>query len=98
MSKIGKYKLGKTLGEGWNSQVKVATDTETNKSYAMKLMYVEDAEDQEDFDLSLFLTLMNNEVERLEKLPKHNNIINLVEYNWKGVLTTSKGVEKEVLY
>lgn len=61
-------------------------------------MYVEDAEDQEDFDLSLFLTLMNNEVERLEKLPRHDSIISLVEYNWKGILTTSKGHEKEVLY
>lgn len=80
------------------SRVKVATDTETGKSYAMKLMFVEDAEDQEDFDLSLFLTLMNNEVERLEKLPIHNNIISLIEYDWKGVYTTSKGVEKEVLY
>jgi serine/threonine protein kinase len=79
-------------------RVKVATDTETNKTYAMKLMYVEDAEDQEDFDLSLFLTLMNNEVERLEKLPAHENIISLVEYNWKGILKTSKGAEKEVLY
>ena len=64
----------------------------------MKLMFVEDAEDQPDFDLSLFLTLMNNEVERLEKLPQHNNIISLIEYNWKGVLTTSKGSQKEVLY
>ena len=64
----------------------------------MKLMFVEDAEDQEDFDLSLFLTLMNNEVERLEKLPKHENIISLVEYNWKGILTNKKGQEKEVLY
>lgn len=71
---------------------------ETGKSYAMKLMFVEDAEDQEDFDLSLFLTLMNNEVERLERLPRHPNIISLVEYDWKGVLQTSKGQEKEVLY
>lgn len=64
----------------------------------MKLMFVEDAENQEDFDLSLFLTLMNNEVERLEKLPKCDNIIQLVEYNWKGVMTNSKGQEKDVLY
>ena len=51
---------------------------ETGKAYTMKLMLVEDAEDQKDFDLSLFLTLMNNEVERLEKLPVHQNIITLV--------------------
>ncbi len=78
--------------------MKVATDMETGKAYAMKLMFVEDAEDQEDFDLSLFLTLMNNEVERLEKLPAHGSIISLVEYDWKGVLKTSKGQEKDVLY
>lgn len=94
---IGKYKLGKTLGEGWNSKVKVAVDAETAKSYAMKIMYVEDAENQEDFDISLFLTLMNNEVERLEKLPKHDNIIQLIEYNWKGIMKSGHK-EKEVLY
>lgn len=64
----------------------------------MKIMYKEDAEEQEDFNLSLFLTLMNNEVERLEKLPKHDNIIQLIEYDWKGVMTKSKGSSKEVLY
>ena len=61
-------------------------------------MFVEDAEGQEDFDLSLFLTLMNNEVERLEKLPKCDSIIHLVEYDWKGVMKQSDGCEKEVLY
>lgn len=64
----------------------------------MKIMFVEDAEEQEDFDLSLFLTLMTNEVERLEAIPKHPNIINMVEYNWKGVLEKSSGSTKEVLY
>jgi serine/threonine protein kinase len=64
----------------------------------MKLMFVEDAEDQEDFDLSLFLTLMNNEVERLEKLPKCDNIVQLIEYDWKGIMKKSDGSEKEVLY
>jgi serine/threonine protein kinase len=64
----------------------------------MKLMFAEDAEGQDDFDLSLFLTLMNNEVERLEKIPKHENIITLVEYNWGGILKTKKGEEKGVLY
>lgn len=61
-------------------------------------MFVEDAEDQEDFDLSLFLTLMNNEVERLEKLPQWENIVQLIEYNWKGIMKKSDGTEKEVLY
>lgn len=78
--------------------MRVATHCETGKAYAMKLMFVEDAEDQEDFDLSLFLTLMNNEVERLEKLPKCDNIVSLIEYDWKGVMRKSDGSEKEVLY
>jgi serine/threonine protein kinase len=64
----------------------------------MKLMFAEDAEGQDDFDLSLFLTLMNNEVERLENIPPHENVITLVEYNWKGTLVTRKGDEKDVLY
>ena len=63
----------------------------------MKLMYVEDAEDQDDFDLRLFLILMNNEVEKLQKLPSHQNIIQLIDYNWEGKLMLSSGVEKEVL-
>lgn len=79
-------------------RVKIATDEDTGLKYAMKIMYKEDAEEQEDFNLSLFLTLMNNEVERLEKLPKHDNIIQLIEYDWKGVMTKSKGSSKEVLY
>jgi serine/threonine protein kinase len=79
-------------------RVRVATNTDTGKSYAMKLMFAEDAEGQDDFDLSLFLTLMNNEVERLENIPKHENVITLVEYNWNGILVSRKGDKKDVLY
>ena len=53
--------------------------------YAIKIMNKEDAENQEEFDLSLFLTLMNNEVGKLKDLPLHPNIINLIEYNWEGI-------------
>lgn len=59
----------------------MVVDTETGKEYAMKIMYVEDAEEQEDFDVRLFLVLMNNEVERLAKLPVHENIIQLIDHN-----------------
>jgi hypothetical protein len=31
MAKIGKYELGKTLGAGYSSKVKFATDTETGE-------------------------------------------------------------------
>ena len=41
---------------------------------------------------------MNNEVEMLKDLPKHENVINMVEFNWNGIMKRSKGSEKEVLY
>lgn len=63
----------------------------------MKLMYTEDADDQEDFDLRLFLVLMGNEVQKLQKLPKHKNIIQLVDYNWEGKLLSTSGNTKDVL-
>lgn len=49
--------------------------TEDGTRYAIKYMNKEDAENQEDFDLSLFLTLMDNEVDKLKDLPKHPNVI-----------------------
>ena len=61
-------------------------------------MNKEDAENQDEFDLSLFLTLMNNEVGKLKDLPAHPNIINLIEYNWEGIQTKDNGHEWEVLY
>jgi serine/threonine protein kinase len=78
-------------------RVKIAIDTETNKKYAMKLMYTEDAEDQEEFDLRLFLVLMGNEVQKLKNLPSHSNIIQLVDYNWEGKLVQRSGISKDVL-
>lgn len=63
----------------------------------MKIMYVEDAEEQEDFDIRLFLILMSNEVEKLAKLPVHKNIIQLIDYNWESKLVTKPGLEKPVL-
>jgi serine/threonine protein kinase len=63
----------------------------------MKLMYTEDAEDQEEFDLRLFLVLMGNEVQKLKKLPSHSNIIQLVDYNWEGKLIQKSGITKDVL-
>lgn len=80
-----------------HNRVKVAVDDD-GKKYAIKIMNKEDAEDQEDFDLSLFLTLMNNEVGRLKDLPPHENIIQLIDYNWEGVQVKKPGVERDVLY
>ena len=47
-------------------------------------MYKDDAVGKADYDINLFITLMNNEVQAMKDLPKHDNIINLVEYNWEG--------------
>lgn len=63
----------------------------------MKIMYTEDAEDQEEFDLRLFLILMGNEVQKLKKLPEHSNIIQLIDYDWESKLVQKSGVEKDVL-
>lgn len=64
----------------------------------MKIMKKEDAENQEEFNLQLFITLMSNEVGKLKDLPKHPNIIQLIEYNWDGVQTTSSNYNIDILY
>ena len=61
-------------------------------------MKKEDAENQQDFDFNLFITLMNNEVTRLKELPPHPNIIQLSDYKWDAIQTSSKGFSKEILY
>lgn len=48
-------------------------------------MKKEDAENQEDFNLQLFITLLSNEVGKLKELPNHPNIIELIEYSWDAV-------------
>lgn len=78
-------------------RVKVAEDDESKK-FACKIMNKEDAENQDTFDLSLFMTLMNNEVGKLKNLPVHPNVIQLIEYNWEGVQVKPNGSEKEVLF
>jgi serine/threonine protein kinase len=78
--------------------VKLAIHEETKKQYAMKIMYRDVAESSEEFDVDLFITLLNNEVIHLKDIPMHENIIGLVEYNWNGKLIKSNGKTKEVLY
>lgn len=64
----------------------------------MKIMKKEDAENQEDFNLQLFITLLSNEVGKLKDLPNHPNIIQLIEYSWDGVQVSSSGFSKDILY
>ncbi len=61
-------------------------------------MYKEDAKDQEEFDVDLFVMLMSNEVDLLKKVPSHPNIIKLIEFNDSGKLVRSSGREADVLY
>jgi len=71
-----------------NHRVKIAEDEDTKQKYAMKIMKKEDAENKEGFNIDLFVTLMSNEVGKLRDLPKHPNIIELVEFNWDGIQTS----------
>jgi len=41
---------------------------------------------------------MSNEVGKLKDLPTHPNIIQLVEYDWEGVQTTTNGKSFDILY
>ena len=38
VKKVGKYELGRTLGEGTFGKVKYALDTETNEAVAIKVL------------------------------------------------------------
>lgn len=38
VKKVGKYELGRTLGEGTFGKVKYAIDTETNQAVAIKVL------------------------------------------------------------
>jgi serine/threonine protein kinase len=79
-------------------RVKLAIHQETKKQYAMKIMYRDVAESSDEFDVDLFITLLNNEVIHLKDIPMHDNIIGMVEYSWSGKLVKSSGKSKDVLY
>ena len=73
-SKLGKYKLVRTLGKGAFSKVKLAIDEEDGQHYAIKLHRANDP----NFDPST-VALVTNEVNAIRKL-KHPNIINVIEF------------------
>ena len=78
-SKLGKYTLVRTLGNGANSKVKLGVDEATGKVYAVKIMKrAETAEDRK------ILELVVTEVKTMSEL-SHPNIVNLVEYKNDGV-------------
>jgi len=70
-ARLDKYTLLKTLGCGYNSKVKLGQDTETGKTYAIKIIRLSHPK--------LDLKLIKKEIEVLSKL-KHPHIVNLVDF------------------
>lgn len=70
--KIGRYELGKTLGTGNFSKVKVGTDTETGETWAIKII------DKEQLTKERMEEQLKREIALMKKL-KHPNIVQLKE-------------------
>jgi serine/threonine protein kinase len=73
-SKLGKYHLLSTLGQGGFSKVKLAKNSDDHKHYAIKIHKVNDPK----FDKSC-VEIIETEVKAMSKL-NHPNIVNIVEY------------------
>jgi tRNA A-37 threonylcarbamoyl transferase component Bud32 len=70
--KVGKYALGKTLGQGTFGKVKFATDTETGKHYAIKML------DKAKIRANNMGEQIKKEIS-IMKLIKHPSVIQLIE-------------------
>jgi|UniRef100_A0A7S4G104 serine/threonine protein kinase len=77
---IGKYELGKTIGKGAFSKVKLATDTETGETYAVKII------DTAMLQKAHMEEQLKREIAIMKHL-KHEHIIQM-----KEVLQTSKQI------
>lgn len=72
MKKVGKYELGRSLGEGTFGKVKHAIDTETNEAVAIKILDKEKIQKQN----------MGNQIKKeisIMKMVTHNNIVHMIE-------------------
>ena len=69
MPKFDVLRIGRTLGVGASSKVKVTQDSE-GKKYAMKIFHSNEAKDQH---------LIEAEVDALRSI-KHPRIVNLIEH------------------
>eukprot|EP01042_Synura_sphagnicola_P009189 gene9189-11801_t len=72
VKKVGKYELGRSLGEGTFGKVKYAIDTETNEAVAIKILDKEKIQKQN----------MGNQIKKeisIMKMVKHKNIVHMVE-------------------
>ncbi|KAG6543106.1 hypothetical protein Mapa_015355 [Marchantia paleacea] len=70
--KVGKYELGRTLGEGTFAKVKFAKNTETGESVAIKVL------DKEKILKHKMVEQIKREISTM-KLVKHPNIVQLLE-------------------
>src|SRR5690349_573491 len=72
MPKVSKYELGKTLGTGSFSKVKIAVDTTTGEQFAIKIISKQLVKDQNlEEHLKKEITIM--------RMLKHKNLISLKE-------------------
>ena len=70
--KVGKYQLGRTLGEGTFGKVKYAINTETNEAVAIKVLDKEKIQKQN----------MGNQIKKeisIMKMVKHKYIVGMIE-------------------
>ena len=82
-SSIGRFEIGRTLGEGASCKVKLGTDTKTGRKVAVKI--INDSLDQTNKNL------VKNEVEAMGKF-KHGNVVEQIEC---GVGTYDKAEGKK---
>ena len=89
----GKYELGKTLGKGQFSKVRIGVKIENKNKFAIKII----ERDNPALD-DRFLKLIQAEVTTLSKL-SHPHIVNMYDYNENGIVTASpSGIQKKVLF
>lgn len=90
-SMLGKYKLGKTLGEGGFSKVKMGKHKETNEKVAIKIMK------KSSENHKALMKLVVNEIKIMGKL-NHPNIVNLLDYSDQEPIIKPNGTEKECIH
>ena len=89
-SKLGKYSLLRTLGQGAYSKVKLALDKEDGKHYTIKIHRADDPK----FNASC-IDVVETEAKAISKL-KHQHIINIVNYIPKATVEKADGSCYEV--
>jgi serine/threonine protein kinase len=72
MRKVGKYEVGRTIGEGTFAKVKFAQNTETGESVAMKVL------DKETVLKHKMVDQIKREIS-IMKLVRHPNVVRLHE-------------------